>query len=83
MAHAFARIGIEDDDAAIAVAVGDVGLVGRGIDEDLRRPPQMFRVVAVLWMPRRPICSRNLPSRVNFRTWVSCFSSLPIQTLPL
>src|SRR5688572_30800675 len=46
VALVLAGIGVENDDAAIAVAVGDVGLVGRGIDEDLRRPPQMFRVVA-------------------------------------
>ena len=41
-----AGIGIEHDDAAVAVAVGHVDLVGLGVDADVGRTPQPRRVVA-------------------------------------
>ena len=41
-----AGLGIEDDDAAVAVAVGDVDLVGRRIDLDIRRAAEPVGVVA-------------------------------------
>ena len=41
-----AGIGVEDDDAAVAVAVGDVDLVGRRIDRDIGWAAQPRHVVA-------------------------------------
>ena len=48
MALVGAGVRVEDDDAAIAVAVGDVDLVGRGLVKDLRRLPEVGDVVAAV-----------------------------------
>ena len=49
-----ARVGVEHDDAVIAVAVGDVELVGLLVEERLRRQPQVLDVVAPLARARLP-----------------------------
>src|SRR6185437_2391884 len=41
-----ARVGIEDDDAVIAVAVRDVDFIGGGIDLGVGRTAELRRVVA-------------------------------------
>ena len=43
------------------------------------------RVVSVLFVcgPGLPICSTNLPSRVNFRIWPSLLAVAASQTKPL
>jgi hypothetical protein len=46
MAQIFAARAVENDDAAVAVAVGDKDFVVGGIDPDLRRPPHQLRVIA-------------------------------------
>ena len=43
-----AGVGVEHDDAVVAVAVGDVQLVGLLVDEGLRRQPEVLDVVAAL-----------------------------------
>src|SRR5204862_7435448 len=43
-----AGVGIQDDDAAIAVTVADVDLVGRDVFPDLRRLPEVAGVVAAV-----------------------------------
>ena len=47
-------IGVEHDDALVAVPVGDVQFVGLRIDEHLRRPFQVFDVVAAFALERMP-----------------------------
>ena len=78
-----AGLGVEHDDAAVAVAVGDVELAGRIVGHHVRGPAELVRVaLEPPAAPGLPICSRNLPSGVNFRIW---WSSLPLpasQTLP-
>ena len=44
-------VGVDDDDAFVAVAVGDVGLVGLGIDEDLGDAAEVLDVVAAAALP--------------------------------
>jgi hypothetical protein len=63
-----ARGRVEDDDAVVDVAVGDEELVRSAIDEHVCGRAEILRVslLPVLW-PCRPICSTNLPARVNFR----------------
>ena len=46
VALVFAGLGIEDDDAVIAVAIGDIELIGLRIDESLRGQPDIIDVVA-------------------------------------
>ena len=46
-----AAVGIVDDHPVIAVAVGDVHLVGGLVDEEFRREPQVLDVVAALALP--------------------------------
>ena len=46
MPFVFSGIGVEDDDAVIAVAIGDIDFIGSLIDESLRRPPEIFDIVA-------------------------------------
>jgi len=46
MGKVLAGFAVEDDDAAIAVAVRDERLVGFGIDPDARWPAKQHRVVA-------------------------------------
>src|SRR5256885_3937823 len=41
-----AGIGVDHGNAPVAVAVGDVGFVGLGIDPDLGHPPEVLRIVA-------------------------------------
>ena len=41
-----AGVGVEDDDAVVAVAVGDVELIGLGIDKHLGGQPEVLGVVA-------------------------------------
>ena len=43
-----AGLGVEHDDALVAVAVGDIQLVGLRIDEDLSRQPEILGVVAAI-----------------------------------
>src|SRR5918995_457799 len=47
-----AAVRIDDDDPAVAVAVGNVGFVGQRFDEDLRRSPEVLLVVAALLLAR-------------------------------
>ena len=61
--------GVEDDDAVVEVAVGDIQLVGRGIDHHVGGASELRRVLLLLVIgPDLPICSTNFPARVNFRT---------------
>src|SRR5262245_38353356 len=48
MAFVLTGIGVEDDDTAVAVAVGNVELVGFGIDKHLRRTFEVRDIVAAL-----------------------------------
>src|SRR5262249_9733382 len=41
-----AGVGIDHRDALVAIAVGDISLVGFCIDPDLRRPAEVLRIVA-------------------------------------
>ena len=43
-----AGVGVEDDDAPVPVAVGDIHFVGRRIGEDLRRLPEVLHVIAAV-----------------------------------
>ena len=62
-------VGVEHDDAVIAVAVGDIDLVGRRVDLDIGRAAEQRGVVAALVCgPFLPICSTNFPSWVNLST---------------
>ena len=46
MPFVFAGVGVEHDHAMVAVAIGDVQLVGLRIDESLGRQPDIFDIVA-------------------------------------
>src|SRR5262249_18348392 len=48
MPFVFAGIGIEDDHASVAVAVSDIGFVGRRVHNDLSRLAEIGRVIASL-----------------------------------
>jgi hypothetical protein len=61
-------VGIEHDDAVIAVAVGDEHFVSGGIDLSVGRAAETRRISAAGLRAGLPICSTNLPSCVNFRT---------------
>src|SRR5262249_62341262 len=47
-----AGVAVEDDDAVIAESIGDVDLVGRGINSDAGRPVQPRLTFAVLDLAR-------------------------------
>ncbi len=57
-----AGIGVEHDHAMIPVAVGDIQLIGLGIDERLGGQPQILDIVAAFALLGLPICIRNFPS---------------------
>ena len=79
-----ARVRIEDDDAVVEVAVRDEQLVRLLVDEQARRVRRRSRVSSLpLFFPAWPICIRNLPSRVNFRIWLSSFALPESHTLSL
>jgi len=59
------------DDAVILVAVGDEQLVRRRIHAHVGGTPEVRRVVVAAVTSALPICRRNLPARVNLRTWWS------------
>ena len=46
MPFVFAGSASIDNDAMIAITIGDIDFVGVFIDKDLRRPPQVFDIVA-------------------------------------
>src|SRR5438270_6693453 len=52
VAFVFAGFGVKDNYAVVAVAVGNVELVGFGIDECLGRQPQVVGVVAAFTAAR-------------------------------
>ena len=56
-----AGVGVEHDHAVVAVAVGDVQLVGLLVDEGLRRQPEIVDVVAALARLRLADLHQELP----------------------
>ena len=75
---------IEHDHAPVAVAVGHEQLVRAWIDRHVGGLAEILGIVAAVPLPRRPICSRNLPLASNFRIWFSLVPAAPrpaIQTL--
>ncbi len=78
-----AGVGVDHDDALVAIAVGDVGFVRRRIDEDLRGAPEVLRVVAAGVLSRMTHLQQELAVLVNLRMCASFGSLPPIQTLPL
>ena len=50
----FARVGVEHDDAVVAIAVSDVDLVRLLVDERLGRQPEILDVVAALALAGLP-----------------------------
>ena len=66
-----AGVGVEHDDAAVAVAVGDEHLVGLRVDEGVGRLVDALRVGVAPALVGPPICSRNFPLLVNFSSMSS------------
>ena len=56
-----AGVGVEDDDAAVAVAVGHVDLVGLGVDADVGRAAQARGVVAAAQRAGAPDLQQERP----------------------
>src|SRR5688572_12711246 len=46
-----ARLGVEHDDAAVAIAVGDVDLASRDVDAQVGRAAEIRRIVAAARLP--------------------------------
>ena len=63
MALVPAAVRIDDDDAPIAVSVRDVGFIRPGIDEHVRRPPEVLLVVAATLLPRPANLKNELAGR--------------------
>ena len=78
-----AGVGIEHDDAPVAVAVGDKQLVGRRIRRSIRRWLTLTVSLLPLLWPLWPICMTNLPALVNLTRWLSVLPLPPSQMKPL
>ena len=70
MPPVLARVGIDDDDPTIRVAVGDERLVCVGIDVDIGRLARyLVLLLPSVPMPNSPTASSNSPSGESFRKW--------------